>query len=207
MSSTVSSHRDAAPPARATAGTNGAGGHHPRTIDNGDGELVTFLGVRHGADARHVLEIESRVQPGSGPPMHVHYLQEESLTVEEGRMGYRIAGGPDRFAGPGDTVTFAPGQMHRFWNAGSGMLRCSGGASPPNNLEYFLTEVFASTRRGGGRPNPFDVAYLFGRYRTEFGQGDIPAPVRAVVFPLLRAIGRLLGRHRRYADAPPPLGR
>ena len=122
-------------------------------------------------------------------------------------MGYRVAGGADCFAGPGETVTFAPGQMHRFWNAGNGELRCSGWASPPANLEYFLTEVFASVRRGGGRPNPFDAAYLLGRYRTEFAQGDIPAPVRVVMFPILRAVGRLLGQDRRYADAPPPIRR
>ena len=74
--------------------------------------------------------------------------------------------------------------MHRFWNAGDGELRCSGWASPPANLEYFLTEAFASMRRGRGRPNPFDAAYLLGRYRTEFAQGDVPAPVRVVVFPI-----------------------
>jgi hypothetical protein len=139
--------------------------------------------------------------------MHVHYLQEESLTVQGGRMGYRVAGGPDCFAGPGDTATFAPGEMHRFWNAGSGVLRCSGRISPPASFEYLLTEVFASMRRGGGRPDPFDAAYLLGRYRTEIAQGDIPAFIRVVVFPILRALGRLLGRDRRYADAPPPVRR
>jgi Cupin domain len=147
------------------------------------------------------------VQPGSGPPMHAHLLQEESLTVKEGRIGYGVAGGPDRFAGPGETVTFAPGQMHRFWNAGDRVLRCSGSVSPPGNLEYFLTEAFASMHRGGGRPNPFDAAYLLGRYRTEFAQGDIPAPVRVLVFPILRAVGRILGRDRRYVNAPPPISR
>jgi len=182
-------------------------GDYPRTIENGAGELLTFLGVRTDPDGRQVLEVENQVQPGAGPPMHVHYLQQESLTVQQGRMGYRRADGPDCFAGPGDTVTFAPGQMHRFWNAGSGVLRCSGRVSPPANLEYVLTQVFASMRRGGGRPNPFDAAYLLGRYRTEIAQGDIPAPVRVVVFPILRALGRLLGRDRRYADAPPPVKR
>lgn len=55
----------------------------------------------------------------------------------------------------------------------------------------------------GGHPNPFD-ADLLGRNRTEFAQGDMPAPVRTRVFPIPRAVGRLLGRDRRYADAPPP---
>jgi quercetin dioxygenase-like cupin family protein len=184
--------------------TSSAFGRHPHTIDNGAGELLTFLGVRTDSGGRELLEVENQVQPGSGPPMHVHYLQEESLTVHEGRIGYRLAGGSDRFAGPGEMVTFAPGQMHRFWNAGDEVLRCSGYVSPPGNLEYVLTEVFASMRRGGGRPNPFDAAYLIGRYRTELGQ-EMPALVRRVVFPILRAVGRLLGRDRRYADAPPPL--
>jgi quercetin dioxygenase-like cupin family protein len=207
MSSTVASNVDAALPGQETTDTHTPRGHYPRTIDNGAGELLTFLVVRHDADGRQRLEVENRVQPGSGPPMHVHYLQEESLTVQEGRMGYCRAGGPDRFAGPGDTVTFAPGQMHRFWNAGSGTLRCSGWVSPPNNFEYLLTEAFASMRRGGGRPNPFDAAFLLGRYRTEFAQGDLPAPVRVLVFPILRAVGRLLGRDRRYGDAPRPVVR
>jgi quercetin dioxygenase-like cupin family protein len=187
--------------------TTATDGRYPRMIDNGHGELLTFLGVRTDADGRQALEAENQVQPGSGPPMHAHHLQEESLTVKEGRMGYRIGGGPDRFAGPGETVTFAAGQMHRFWNAGDAVLRCSGSVSPPDNFEYFLTEVFASTRRGGGRPDPFDAAYLLGRYRTEFAQGDIPAPVRVLVFPILRAVGRILGRDRRYVNAPPPISR
>src|SRR5438477_9399715 len=93
-----------------TSKTNATSAHYPRAIDNGAGELLTFLGVRHDADGRQLLEVENRVQPGSGPPMHVHYLQEESLTVQEGRMGYRVAGGADCFAGPGATVTFALGQ-------------------------------------------------------------------------------------------------
>jgi quercetin dioxygenase-like cupin family protein len=190
-----------------TTSTTATNGRYPRTIDNGDGELLTFLGLRTDADGRQVLEVENEVQPGSGPPMHAHLLQEESLTVKEGRIGYRVAAGPDRFAGPGGTVTFARGQMHRFWNAGDGVLRCSGWASPPGNVEYLLTEAFASMRRSGGRPNPFDAAYLLGRYRTEFAQGDIPAPVRILVFPMLRALGRILGRDRRYADAPPPMSR
>src|SRR6476646_9455596 len=192
MSSTITTDAEGA--LRTQSATNTNATSHPRAIDNGAGELLTFLGVRDGADGHQLLEVENRVQPGSGPPMHVHYLQEESLTVQEGRMGYCVAGGPDCFAGPGDTVTFAPGQMHRFWNAGDGVLRCSGRVSPPDNMEYVLTEVFASMQRSGGRPNPFEAAYLLGRYRTEIAQGDIPAPIRVVVFPLLRALGRLLGR-------------
>ncbi len=180
-------------------------GKHPHVIENGGGERVTFLGVRRSEDGREFLEVENDVKPGAGPPLHVHYLQEETITVVEGRAGYQLAGGPERFAGPGETMTFAPGQMHRFWNAGAGVLKCRGTTSPPLNFEYFLTELFASMQRaGGGDPSPLDMAFLLGRYRAEFGAGMIPAPVQRLVFPVLRVIGRTTGRYRRFAGAPEP---
>jgi hypothetical protein len=45
------------------------------------------------------------------------------------------------------------------------------------------------------------------RYRSEFAIMEIPAVVQRVVFPLQVAFGRLLGRYRRYADAPEPVRR
>ena len=101
--------------------------------------------------------------------MHVHHLQEEGLTVERGTIAYQVLGERERRAGPGDSVIFPAGAAHRFWNAGDDELACTGFARPPGNLEYFLTEIFASMGRNGGeRPGGFDAAYLTRRYRSEF---------------------------------------
>jgi hypothetical protein len=105
---------------------------YPRTIDNGAGEKLTFVGIRSDVQGEY-LEATNSVSPGSGPPMHVHHLQEESLTVERG------------------------------------------------------------------------TAYLLSRYRSEFGMADIPAPVQRFVFPVVVAIGRLLGLGRRFAGGPEPV--
>jgi quercetin dioxygenase-like cupin family protein len=176
-----------------------------RTIDNGSGESLTFLGIR--ADERgEYLEARNSVSPGSGPPMHVHYLQEESLTVDRGTMGWQRRGEEEHLAQRGETVTFAPGEAHRFWNAGDDELVCTGYVRPPDNIEYFLTQIFASTRENGGRrPRLFDAAYLLSRYRSEFGMADIPAPVQRLVFPIVVAVGRLLGLERRFTGAPEPV--
>ena len=72
---------------------------------------------------------------GRRRPTHAHHLQEESPTVQEGRIGYRLAGGPDLVRRAGSHGTFAPGQTHRFWNAGDGVLRCSGRTSPPDTWD------------------------------------------------------------------------
>jgi quercetin dioxygenase-like cupin family protein len=180
---------------------------YPHTIDNGAGERLTFLGIRSDERGEYV-EARNQVSPGSGPPMHVHYLQEEALTVEQGTMGWQRPGEEQHLARSGDTVTFAPGEVHRFWNAGGDELVCSGYVRPPDNLEYFLAKIFESTRANGGRrPRLFDAAFLLSRYRSEFGMADIPAPVQRLVFPVVVAVGRLFGLHRRFAGAPEPVRR
>src|SRR5687767_13638343 len=64
---------------------------YPHTIENGLGESLTFL-RRVSTPQGETLEVENCVQPGGGPPMHVHYLQEESITVVEGRLAYQRPG-------------------------------------------------------------------------------------------------------------------
>ena len=180
---------------------------YPHTIDNGAGERITFL-RRVPSPAGDRLEIENVVMPGHGPPMHIHHHQAEALTVEQGRIGYQRLGEPAQFAWPGETVAFKPGEAHKFWNPGPGELRCTGYVEPADNVEYFLTELYASTKRSGGtRPDPFDAAFLVTRYRSEFAMVDIPVAVQRFVLPVQVAVGRLLGKYRKYADAPKPVRR
>jgi len=137
--------------------------------------------------------------------MHVHYFQEEALTVEGGELTWVAEDGVEHKAGPGDTAAFEPGEAHRFWNSGDGELVCTGYVRPPDNTEYFLGEIYASTARNGGeRPGAFDGAYLSWHFRDEFAITEIPGPVRRFVFPLVVGVGRLLGKHKRFADAPEP---
>lgn len=180
---------------------------YPRSIDNGAGERLTFIRRVPGA-AGERLEMATVVAPGAGPPMHIHHLQEEVLTVEQGRMGFQRRGEFAQFAGPGETIAFKPGEAHRFWNAGDDELRCVGYIEPAHNVEYILAALYASMqRRGGAQPHPFDAAFLAWRYRSEFGIAGIPVVVQRCVFPILVGIGSLSGRYGQYADAPAPARR
>lgn len=175
---------------------------YPHTIENGAGERLVFTG-RRTDEKGEVIEAENFVAPGAGPPMHVHYRQEESITVISGELSWERSDGSTGKAGPGETVTFGPGDAHRFWNSGSEELHGTGYIRPPGNIEYFLTSLFDSMKRHGGkRPGVFDVAFLETRYRGEFEALIIPPPVKKVLFPILYAIGRATGRFKRYADAP-----
>jgi mannose-6-phosphate isomerase-like protein (cupin superfamily) len=181
--------------------------NYPHTIDNGGGEEITFVQFIND-DKGGKLEIHNRVQPGAGPPMHVHFLQDESLTVVSGKIGAQIEGQAPFFAGPGQTVTFKRGEVHKFWNAGEDILICKGWAVPAYNLEYFLTEIYRSVKSNGGhRPSTFDSAYLLSRYKTEFDMNEIPLFVKKVVFPIVRFFGILSGKHKKFAEAPPAFGK
>jgi quercetin dioxygenase-like cupin family protein len=180
---------------------------YPHVIENGAGERLVFLRRVPGPHGDRI-EGENLVSPGAGPPMHVHHLQEEGFTVLEGRIGFERPGEEPRYAGPGESVTFKAGEPHKFWNAGHGDLRCRAYVEPADNIEFFLTALFDSTRRNGGkRPDPFDAAFLITRYRTEFSMLEIPAFVQRIVFPVIVVIGRVLGKYRKYADAPAPVTR
>ncbi|MFN8348731.1 MAG: cupin domain-containing protein [Spirosomataceae bacterium] len=176
--------------------------NYPHTIDNGAGEVLSFVKLIKDP-AGDWLEVENCVSPGSGPPMHVHFKQAESLTVVKGKMGVQLLGQPEEFYGEGQSITFKAGEAHRFWNAGNDPLECKGWIKPAHNVEYFLTEIYKSVKANGGKqPDSFDGAYLMTKYRTEFDMSDIPTFVKKVIFPITLFFGKLAGKHKKFADAP-----
>src|SRR3954466_6859019 len=98
---------------------------YPYTIDNGHGELLTFTGVTASADGGRI-EIDGAAQPGAGPPMHVHYLQDESVRVITGRVGYQELGSEAKFGEAGDVVS---------WRGGGGGVRGWAGGAPPGGVK------------------------------------------------------------------------
>jgi quercetin dioxygenase-like cupin family protein len=177
---------------------------YPIRIENGHGETLIFERLV-STPAGNRLEGYNEVESGAGPPMHVHFKQEEGLTVVAGRLGYQIKGEAPHYAEVGESVVFARGVAHRFWADGDEPLRCTACIEPVGNSVYFLSEVFRSTRENGGKPNSFEAAYLLHKYRSEFAMLDIPSFVTRVIFPVLRLIGSLTGRFKDLERGPAPL--
>ncbi|MBO0952599.1 cupin domain-containing protein [Fibrella forsythiae] len=178
---------------------------YPHTIENCIGEKLIFREVRREADGDRVI-VENFVAPGSGPPMHVHRLQDEGLTVISGRIGYQIQGQSEQFAEEGETVVFERGVPHRFWNAGTQTLHCTGWINPANSVVFFLSAIYAAQNKSGkAQPEVFDAAFLLTRYAAEFDMVEIPRFVRTVIIPVTYQIGRLLGKYTHFKNAPEPL--
>lgn len=178
----------------------------PKVLDIGNGEKITFARVVI-KDGKEILEGENIVQPHAGPPMHVHYKQDEIITVVSGNMAYQEPGEAPKYAGPGETVVFKAGVPHKFWNPGPGVLHCDGHISPPDNVVFFLSSIYQSMAENGGhRPGMYDAAFLLTRYKNEFGMLEIPVFVQKYVFPIILFVGNLMGKNKKFADAPPPMG-
>ena len=69
--------RESAPTPTPSTTARASSSRSPASTRGPDGE-------RAGADGV--------AQPGAGPPMHVHYLQEEAARVVSGRLGYQVLG-------------------------------------------------------------------------------------------------------------------
>jgi len=174
----------------------------PLEISNGPGDVMAFHQYYTDEQGREAVAVETQTPPKAGPPMHVHYLQDESLTIIAGTMGIKEPGKPERFITAGETVTWLAGVPHKFWNAGNNTLHCKGWVAPVDSFVFLLSEIHKAVYAGKGKPSMFDIAFLMRRYRSEFYMLEIPAFVQATYFPLLIFVGRLLGKYKKYAEAP-----
>ena len=177
----------------------------PHTIENCIGEKLIFheLVKEPGGDK---LLVENFVQPGIGPVMHTHWLQDECLTVISGKIGYKIKGGEEKFAGPGESVFFGKGVAHRFWNAGESILHCRGYVKPANTIVFFLSSIYAAQNKtGSAKPETFDGAYLLTKYRSEYDMNEISWFVKKTIIPLTYQVGKLLGKYDHFKNAPEPV--
>jgi quercetin dioxygenase-like cupin family protein len=177
----------------------------PQTIQNCIGETLIFKELVKEADGDKLL-VENYVTPKSGPPMHTHYLQDEALTVVQGRIGYQVQGEEPRYAGIGETVIFKRGTAHRFWNASENVLHCTGWVKPANNIVFFLSSIYAAQNKSGTeRPEAFDGAYLMTRYASEYDMHGIPGFVKKLIIPATYYLGMLLGKYKHFKNAPASL--
>jgi quercetin dioxygenase-like cupin family protein len=178
---------------------------YPHTIENCVGEKIIFHSVQQEPDGDRVV-VENFVTPGHGPVMHTHFLQDESLTVVRGIIGYQVLGGNLQYVNEGETVLFKRGTPHRFWNAGDEILNCKGWVKPANTLVFFLSALYAAQNKSGkAQPETFDAAYLLTRYAKEYDLPEIPVFVKKTILPFTYTIGKILGKYKKFEDAPEPV--
>ncbi len=171
-----------------------------KIIKNGETLRIT----KSGAETQgQITEFEGSDEPGIGPPMHVHFLQEEKLKIIKGEMRVKTLSAEFSLR-EGAEYTLPPGEAHQFWNEGKQTLYYSGQVKPSNNYEYFIRHIYQSANEANDdKPGAFDAAFLLTKYKSEMDMLVIPKPVKLILFPVLLAIGKITGKFKKFADAPP----
>lgn len=178
---------------------------YPHTIQTKHGEKLTFVDLIQEPDGDKLIT-EGFCKPGAGPVTHVHWKQDESLTVISGKMGTEILGETPKYYGPGETATFFRGVYHRFWNAGEDELHVKGWVKPANNVEFFLTNMYQALNEGSnGRPETKRANFIFMRYKSEFDTIAVPGFVKKVIIPIQYFFAKISGAYKEFKDAPPPM--
>ncbi len=143
------------------------------------------------------LELKGSLPPHrEGPPLHVHFKEDEGGRVVSGAISATV-GGRQIELQAGDELSFPRGVAHRWWNAGDQTLFFEGFAKPVVDLDRYLQAVFEIINSGPeGRPPLFYLAHAARRHRTTQATFVAPRPVLAVLFPVLVGLGTLLGKYR-----------
>ena len=154
------------------------------------------------------IVVDFAVEEGGFVPggEHVHDHCSEHFEVREGRIGFILDGKAEE-AGAGDAVTVAPGQWHRWWNAGEGEVRMRTRVEPALRFQEAILVVWGLCADGHtnaeGRPSPLLGALVATRYRDEIRYRQPPDALQRLLFPPLAALARRRGRERmieRYLD-------
>lgn len=136
-----------------------------------------------------------------GPPMHVHFAEDEEGFIRAGVLSAIVQGRPVT-AGPGESTFIPRGVAHRWWNAGDGPLVFTGFAGPAVDLDRYLQAVFDVMNAGPpGRPPLWYMAKVALRHRRTQAVHLMPAPIQALFLRACVGLGSLLGRYR-GADWP-----
>ena len=159
------------------------------------GEVLVLTHERAGGI--DILHLAGTLPPHrDGPPLHIHHLEDEDGVVLTGRLSVQL-GDRSFEAGPGEPLTLPRGQAHRWWNAGDQPLSVNGRAFPLVDLDRYLQAVFEIINAGPpGRPSLFYLAHLARRHRHTQAMLVMPLALQAVLFPLVVAVGTVLGKYR-----------
>lgn len=149
-----------------------------------------------------------------GPPLHVHYLEDEEGRVTAGVLSAQV-GGTQHTVAAGESVRLPRGVPHRWWNAGEVPLAFEGSVRPAVDLDRYLEAIFEIMNAGRpGRPPLVYLAHAALRHRQTQAVLLMPPLLQGIFFRLLVLVGTILGRYRgtawpgcparcRGAPAPP----
>ena len=164
---------------------------------NATGETITFYKTSADTNGEYVELICTLPVGGQGPPKHIHALQTEFFEAIEGKLGLFI-GHNTRILEPGQSCELPANTKHSFYTAGFTDIKFRVVYKPALDIEWFLTETFASINRANStKPSIFEASYILSQLNGQFYLADIPMFIQKSTFSILGTIGKTFGLVKR----------
>jgi mannose-6-phosphate isomerase-like protein (cupin superfamily) len=160
------------------------------------GERLTLRRIKtdEGIEELHLSGSLPAHRPG--PPLHVHFEQDEHGEVISGTLSASVEGKLLR-VGAGEAGHFPRGVAHRWWNDGDQELVLRGIATPAVDLDRYLQALFEVVNAGPpGRPPLFYMAHVLHRHRRTQLALVVPRVLQRALFPIVVLLGTVLGKYR-----------
>jgi mannose-6-phosphate isomerase-like protein (cupin superfamily) len=174
------------------------------------GKVIRFTEKPEDPDSDPLsFEMWLAAEGSHGPMPHVHPIEDETLEVVEGRLG-AFGDGERHVLDPGESVTFAAGDRHYFWNAGDERLHLRGSVDPALRTEAFMRVTYGLARdgapvTGSGMPlNPLRLAVFLDEYDDMLFLSALPVWLQKLGIRALAPVGRLAGYDNEYPEYLPP---
>ena len=164
---------------------------------NATGETITFFKTSADTNGEYVEMICTLPAGGQVPPKHIHTFQTEFFEATEGKLGLFI-GDDKKVLEPGQTYKLPANTKHGFYTADNTDIKFKVVYKPALDIEWFLTEIFASMNRANSTtPSIFEASYILSQMNGQYYLAGIPMFVQKNIFPVLAAIGKTFGLVKR----------
>lgn len=111
-------------------------------------DAITLRILLGGDQTGGAMEVfEDIVQPGIGPPRHIHHFQDETFFFLDGEFEVEIGGEHTKVA-PGDVAFIPRGTVHAFKNVGAGPGRLRYVFSPAFKMEAMFRALHGALEEG-----------------------------------------------------------
>lgn len=153
-----------------------------------------FIKTAHETGGRFLEMLVTLPADGEGPPMHRHKRQTEYFEVVRGRLCVH-SGNRKIILEAGQSFAVPKNTPHKCYSADGAEAMFKVVYEPALNIEYFLSQMFASAnRKKSKKPSSFDASYILGQVKDEFYLATIPDIIQNSIFRVVAAIGRITGR-------------
>ncbi|MGN9908978.1 quercetin 2,3-dioxygenase [Phytohabitans sp. LJ34] len=153
-------------------------GKQAQYVPAGEGPSVwTFLGDRYTVKASKESTggplglLEALVEPGSGPPLHIHRNEDEAFYLLEGELELQ-ANGDTFIAQPGSFIYIPRGAPHAFKNVSESTVKMLG-FFLPGGFEQFFLDIGHPVVPGEPQPPGIEYTDDIMRKFAEYGMEEV----------------------------------